>query len=238
NFKQANGLFQKLKLPISNKCVLVVMYISQSSRDNELYTDNIKLRIKSYIDHYLIDDDFSGWYKNHFIIYMSSEEVSYQSRIAKKLKKIMEQFFSHIEFNIGLSNLDTKVLSKSYEEALHAIKIGQQKNSRVTSFDETGISQVFLDLNDHFYLENFCKKTLNPILILDLPRKSELLVTLKTFLDCNLNFKETSDVLYVHPNTVRYRIQQIKEIYKDEDLFTNPDKRFNIYFSLKLMGFL
>src|SRR5699024_6197254 len=31
NFKQANGLFQKLKLPISNKCVLVVMYISQSS---------------------------------------------------------------------------------------------------------------------------------------------------------------------------------------------------------------
>lgn len=65
-----------------------------------------------------------------------------------------------------------------------------------------------------------------------------MLTTLRMFLDCNLNFKGTADALYIHPNTVRYRIEQIKDIYNDEDIFTNPDKRFNIHFSLRLIDSL
>lgn len=54
-------------------------------------------------------------------------------------------------------------------------------------------------------------------------------------MDNNLNFKQSADVLYVHPNTVRYRIQQIKDIFMDTNIFIDANKRFDLYFSVKIM---
>src|SRR5699024_11055947 len=117
-------------------------------------------------------------------------------------------------------------------------KVGQQTNSKITSFEDTGLSQLFLDLKDDFYLKSFYRNHLDPILTIENPKRKELLTTLKMFLECNLNFKETAEALYLHPNTVRYRIEQITEIDKDYYLFVKSDKRFHIYLSLKLMDVL
>jgi carbohydrate diacid regulator len=40
----------------------------------------------------------------------------------------------------------------------------------------------------------------------------DLLKTLQAFLDCNLNIRQTADELYVHKNTVIYRLKKIKEV--------------------------
>ncbi|HEY1237457.1 MAG TPA: helix-turn-helix domain-containing protein, partial [Solirubrobacterales bacterium] len=39
-----------------------------------------------------------------------------------------------------------------------------------------------------------------------------LLDTLRTYLDCDLDVSRTADSLYVHPNTVRYRLRRVSEL--------------------------
>jgi DNA-binding PucR family transcriptional regulator len=39
-----------------------------------------------------------------------------------------------------------------------------------------------------------------------------LLETLRTYLDCDLDVRRTADALYVHPNTVRYRLRRVSEL--------------------------
>src|SRR5690606_19314852 len=83
-------------------------------------------------------------------------------------------------------------------------------------------------------IRKFYEQYLNPILTLEPLRQKELLETLKMFIECNLNYKETAERLFIHPNTVRYRIKQIREVYKDDQLFSEADKRFNLLLSLRL----
>ncbi|WP_406243270.1 PucR family transcriptional regulator [Tissierella carlieri] len=40
----------------------------------------------------------------------------------------------------------------------------------------------------------------------------ELIITLKSFLECNQNYSLTAEKLFVHNNTVRYRINKIKNL--------------------------
>jgi DNA-binding PucR family transcriptional regulator len=39
-----------------------------------------------------------------------------------------------------------------------------------------------------------------------------LLETLRAYLDCDLDVRRAADALYVHPNTVRYRLRRISEL--------------------------
>jgi DNA-binding PucR family transcriptional regulator len=39
-----------------------------------------------------------------------------------------------------------------------------------------------------------------------------LLPTLRAYLDCDLDVRRTAASLYVHPNTVRYRLRRISEL--------------------------
>jgi DNA-binding PucR family transcriptional regulator len=54
--------------------------------------------------------------------------------------------------------------------------------------------------------------SLAPVLSDELARKPELLDTLVAYLDCGRSLEATSKQLFVHANTVRYRLKRISEI--------------------------
>jgi hypothetical protein len=54
---------------------------------------------------------------------------------------------------------------------------------------------------------------LNPLLIYDEENNAELLKTLQIFLlDCNSSIHESAKMLFIHPNTMKYRLKRIEEI--------------------------
>lgn len=239
NPNRANDQFQKLGISIEDKVDLFVMDVSMDrKRENQedvYYIKNLKSRIKRNVDRYLVVGNSSVWFENTLVFLIDEKSQKHIVDITKQIEKIMEQFFSFVDVHIGVSSFASIDLHSLYKEAMYAINIGKENNKRVTTFNELGLLQLFTDLNRTYYLERYYKEVLQPLLNLEQDRKNELLITLNSFIDHNLNYKDTASDLFVHPNTIRYRMKQIEEIYNKENILENSEHRFSIQMALKLM---
>lgn len=64
---------------------------------------------------------------------------------------------------------------------------------------------------------------------------SDLLETLYMYLKCNCNKVKTAEKLFLHVNTVKYRISQLQQILGTD--FDDGEQNFNLMLSLKLMEY-
>ena len=72
-------------------------------------------------------------------------------------------------------------------------------------------------------LQSFCDRLLGPLADYDTDHDAELLTTLRSFLACDGSWSACAQQLYVHVNTVRYRIGRI-EALTGRDLSALPDR--------------
>lgn len=110
------------------------------------------------------------------------------------------------EINVGFGNayLDIEGWCESCVEAATALKLGQKlgDNDQSYYFNDFGILYAIADGNQE-------KKFAMAKKLLERLRDEDLIVTLKSFLDENLNTTDTAIRLKIHRNTVLYRLDQI-----------------------------
>ena len=100
-------------------------------------------------------------------------------------------------------------LSNSYKEARMAIEVSEifRASARVTSYDRLGIGRLVYQLP-----ERLCRMFLQEVFADNL-RPDELdqetLATVEAFFENNLNISETSRKLFLHRNTLVYRIEKL-----------------------------
>jgi sugar diacid utilization regulator len=75
-----------------------------------------------------------------------------------------------------------------------------------------GILGVLLQVDRPDALLEFARRQLGPVIDYDQRRGSELLVTLRTFLDCGADRAAAATLLRVHPNTVQQRLRRIESL--------------------------
>jgi DNA-binding PucR family transcriptional regulator len=81
-------------------------------------------------------------------------------------------------------------------------------------------------------LRSFTERLLGPLAEYDARHNAELLATLRSFLACDGSWSACAARMYVHVNTVRYRISRI-EALTGRDLSALPDR---VDFFLALRG--
>lgn len=119
-------------------------------------------------------------------------------------------------------------LHKSYNEARIAMtlpKLMGQTNF-MQKFSDLGVFSLIFS-QDVEMLKQFCYKTLNKLMV-----DEELLHTLRILLDNAYNWKLTADNLFVHVNTLHYRIDKVEQLL-DIDL-ARMDTRVNLYMAIKI----
>ncbi|MFR7765001.1 MAG: PucR family transcriptional regulator, partial [Anaerococcus obesiensis] len=79
---------------------------------------------------------------------------------------------------------------------------------------------------NNLYLKELYNNYIKPILIYDKSKKTNLYETLSTFFSNNLSYKNTSEALFIHVNTLRARIKNIESITGID--FNNIDSIINI----------
>jgi purine catabolism regulator len=79
----------------------------------------------------------------------------------------------------------------------------------------------------------FCGKYLQSLIDYDIENNSEYIKTLRSIVKNDWNLKQTSEEMFIHYNTIKYRFSKICEIV-NLDLNSREDK-FKIEFCLKLM---
>jgi len=121
------------------------------------------------------------------------------------------EFYTHCVVGIGTIVTGVKDLAKSFKEAQVALEVGKvfDTEKTIVSYDNLGIARLIYQLPttlcEMFLKEVFKKGSIESL-------DQETLFTIQRFFENNLNVSETSRKLFVHRNTLVYRLEKIKKL--------------------------
>ena len=133
------------------------------------------------------------------------------------VQPVLESDRSRIRVIVGVSAAAEGVtaLSGAWHEAGSARRLaalrGATSVSVVTS-DEVASHELLLATVPASVLRSFRERLLGPPVAYDDQHRAELLPTLREFLACSGSWNACAARMYVHVNTVRYRIRRIEEL--------------------------
>jgi sugar diacid utilization regulator len=101
--------------------------------------------------------------------------------------------------------------ASGYREALDAADIAETKGirNRAVALDEVLVDHIF---RSSPYTDRILAETMRPVIEYDRAHQCSLVTTLRTYLDAGLNLTRAAKALFVHPNTVEYRLRRIREL--------------------------
>ena len=138
---------------------------------------------------------------------------------AKELEKLAKAIVDtigvevYVKINIGIGTVvdSVKELARSYKEAQVAMEVGKvfDIEKTIVNYENLGIGRLIYHLPtklcEMFLNEIFKKESIE---VLD----QETIITIQKFFENNLNVSETSRKLYVHRNTLVYRLDKIYKL--------------------------
>lgn len=129
---------------------------------------------------------------------------------------------------------DVMELPRGYRQALEALQVGMtvHGSGSVTAFDDLGIYRVLATATDRQELQQFCHEVLSGLMHARRRNHADLLATLEAVLRCDGNLRRAARELYVHYNTLRYRMARIRDL-TGMDLRSAED-RLNLQVALKI----
>ena len=159
-----------------------------------------------------------------FVISINETDVALIKQLpegadARELQKIAKQIATAVTQELGIKvviGIGTVVnhirdLARAYKEAGVAIDVGKvfENEKTIINYENLGIGRLIYQLPTilcQMFLQEVFKK--NPIDALD----QETLLTINKFFENNLNVSETARKLFVHRNTLVYRLEKIKKL--------------------------
>ncbi|RYM04974.1 PucR family transcriptional regulator [Sporolactobacillus sp. THM7-7] len=145
------------------------------------------------------------------------------------------EWFSHFleeirHFRVGIGREQPLIdAHKSYIEAKQAMAIGTKLNQGggVYSFQDMEVYHLILEASAYVDFDKMIQDKIGSIVRHDKENNTQLLDTLYQFLACGGNVNETADHLFIHRNTVKYRLDRVREIIHSD--FEEPSQRFILY---------
>ena len=133
-------------------------------------------------------------------------------QIASEIEQtINSELYIKTVIGIGTVAYHLKDLASAYKEAQVAIEVGKVFDTEKTiiHYDTLGIGRLIYQLPttmcEMFLSEVFKKNSIDSL-------DQETLFTINKFFENNLNVSETSRKLFVHRNTLVYRLEKIKKL--------------------------
>lgn len=124
---------------------------------------------------------------------------------------IQSEFYLKVAVGIGSVVSGVRELARSYKDAQVALEVGRvfDMEKSIVNYENLGIGRLIYQLPttlcEIFLQEVFKNGSLESL-------DKETLTTIQCFFDNNLNVSETSRKLFVHRNTLVYRLDKIKKI--------------------------
>ena len=132
-------------------------------------------------------------------------------KIAKEIvSTVSSEFFTKAIVGIGSPVTEIKHLSRSFKEAQIALEVGKIFDEKdIINYKNLGIGRIIYQLPTTL-CEVFLQEVFKSGALESLDRES--MVTIQSFFENNLNVSETSRRLFVHRNTLVYRLEKIKKL--------------------------
>lgn len=124
---------------------------------------------------------------------------------------LLSEFYTMVNIGVGTVVDNVRNLAVSFREAQIALEVGKvfDTDKSIISYENLGIARLIYHLPTNL-CETFLKEVFKKGSIESLDQ--ETLFTIQKFFENNLNVSETSRKLFVHRNTLVYRLEKIKKL--------------------------
>lgn len=141
----------------------------------------------------------------------AKDEYTEIEQIAETIVDMMNmEAMLNVRVSYGTIIQELKDVSKSYKEAMMALDVGKifYAEKKVNSYGSLGIGRLIYQLP-----ANLCKIFIDEIFGETDPSEldEEIVTTVNKFFENNLNVSETSRQLFIHRNTLVYRIEKLEK---------------------------
>ena len=107
---------------------------------------------------------------------------------------------------------------KSWQEAKNALAISGILNQeeKVYFYEELGIYSLIAQISNGKFLDEYMESKIGRLIEADQMQEGDLCETLEAYLEHNCNANATAEALFIHRNTMRYRMNKIRRILDDD----------------------
>ncbi len=145
-------------------------------------------------------------------------------------------FLENSDLKAALSDAfrDIAEVPAHYEKSIDSIRLGKQsKPSEVLySYSALATSHMLELIREKISYHDFCSDAIGKLERFDRETHADLTETLLCYLENNFKIVPAANALCLHSNTMRYRLEKIKEITECE--LTNGHQCFDLMLALKL----
>lgn len=191
--------------PALKRCVYVIEPVG--SRNTDLTEMVRQLFYTEAGDHVTAVDE------NHIVVIRAAGPDDTEDALAETADMLIEmarsEAMSDVRVAYGTVCGDLKEVSASYKEARMALEVGKifYPLKRRIEYGNLGVGRLIYQLP-----VNLCRLFIREIFGDDIPPEidDEILATVDRFFDNSLNVSETSRQLFIHRNTLIYRIEKLQ----------------------------
>ncbi len=139
-----------------------------------------------------------------------------------------------VSVGIGRFYPDVLLLRRSYQEACEALRLGRRVwgGRSVVHYDDLGVYRLVLKCSDAAEMRSFLVEHLGSLIDYDRKHRTGLVRTLEVYLRTKCGLAETASRLFIHVNTLKYRLRRIEEI-SGMDL-SDPEDLLNLNVAIRV----
>lgn len=196
-------------------CV-AVLRIRGIGRKDSFRLDEIRQALSSFLCHYYRNAAVFLHEDSLLAVFADYEESAVHEAIDNLqgyLNKILRPKES-VCYGVGKCTRSIRCLYKSYGQAMSVQKLqakGKIDRSMIY-YTEMGIYKLLMGIEDTEILQEYYEKTILPLVLYDQEHESGLTEVLCSYLNHDGSVKETADELFIHRNSVNYKLHKIEDI--------------------------
>ena len=235
--KDIDEVLESLKISSHKYYQVIIVKLYQRDENKKPDKNLITQTLRQIRDRFKLSfKDIAFLEKTDRIVFLLNFSINQNGFTMERVEGIMKSLvenhiFKEFYYRVSISSkVDKSGIPKANIEVLDTQKILRlfYNLNKILSYEDLGIYKLFLESNSLSELEKFISPRINKFR-LDYP---QLFETLSVFLDTNQSYTLTSERLFLHPKTVRYRIDKIKDFLGTE--FTDPEEILQIQIASRL----
>lgn len=137
-------------------------------------------------------------------------------KLASSFERELRSQFPDYQFRFGIGRVytDLRDVFRSREEAVGALEWNRESAAlnSVSHYDDYLVQELLRAVANQELLAYFYENTLQPLDEYDQVNNTALVETLRAYCDCQGNVGEAARALYIHRNTMLYRVDKIMTI--------------------------
>jgi hypothetical protein len=202
----------KIVFPENMRCIVVGTRPGKNPGEK---TDKHVLRSNKEKLNTIFPHNYSTYYKNSivFVIKMEKDE-----KLTKEQEQKLYEVFTNEVMTIGISQSFHNIfaLKQYFNQCVHLQEIAYQMGitKQLMYYENYIFENILNHSKDTNHLLDYVHPALPTLRDYDIQNDSSLYETLRMYLECKYNLKQTSLRLFIHRNSLTYRMEKIIELTK------------------------